>query len=345
MATPASRFLRLLDADLNRAREAARCAEDYARFIAGRPAEAAALKAVRQDLGQMSRALPFAASRDVGGDALKDLTPATERRRAGPEAVATAALKRLQEALRSLEEFGKLLSPAFSRRAKRLRFEAYRIETLLLAHPMARALAAARLYAVLSPALMPGDPYRGAAAALRGGIDVLQLRAKGPGWPDRAVIRLAHRLMPLCRRAGVPFFLNDRTDLALACGADGVHVGQGDLTPGEVRAQVGRRLLLGVSTHSVPQIRTACRADIDYLAVGPVLPTLTKPHRGATGLALLKAVPKHALPAFAIGGIERGNLSRVLAAGARRVAVTGAIFRAVDIAAAARALKRALGRA
>ena len=333
--------MRLLDVSLNRAREAARCVEDYARFVTGDPASAKALKGLRQSLGVMGRRIPLFA-RDVPGDALKDHTPEAEVRRDTSGEVATASLKRLQEALRTLEEYGKLVDRGMSRTAKRLRFEAYLLESALARHPATAALARARLYAVLSPDLIPGDPVRSAAAALRGGIDVLQLRCKGPGWPDRAVLRLADRIGALCRRDGVPFFLNDRVDLALACGADGVHLGQSDLSPRGARDLAGRKLLIGISTHTPRQLLAACRAPVDYVAVGPVFPTLTKPNRGAVGLALLKALPAEAPPTFAIGGITRENLSRVRRAGASRVAVTGAAFRAPDVRAAVRALRRAL---
>ena len=136
-------ILRLLDAALNRAREAARSAEDYARFVAGRPAEARALKALRIDLGHLGRAVPPVA-RDVAGDPLRTHTTAEEARRDSAQAVATASLKRLQEALRSLEEHGKLLDPTFSRAAKRLRYEAYRIEVVLWESPAETALRRAR---------------------------------------------------------------------------------------------------------------------------------------------------------------------------------------------------------
>lgn len=341
MRTTSATVLRLLDATLNRAREAARCAEDYARFMAVDPASARALKRLRQALGGMDRGR-FLAARDVPGDSLRDHTPDAEVLRGSPEHVAIAALKRLQEALRTLEEYGKLVDRGVSRTAKRLRFEAYLLESALVRHPASATLKRARLYAVLSPDLIPGDPFRAASAALQGGIDILQLRCKGPGWPDGAVLRLAARIGALCRRAGVPFFLNDRLDLALACGADGVHVGQSDLGPARVRALAGRRLLVGLSTHTPLQITAACRAPIDYLAVGPVFPTLTKPRRGTIGLALLGQVPEGAPPAFAIGGITRDNLPRVRRAGASRVAVTGAAFRAPDIRAAVRALRRIL---
>ena len=329
-----TRVSRLLDAALNRAREAARSAEDYARFVAGDAACARRLKALRHALGGLSRRIPLS-SRDVEGDSLRHHTPASESRRRSPEDVAAASLKRLQEALRSIEEFSKLSDPGLSRAAKRLRFEAYRIESDLWASPMREALAGARLYAVLSPDLMTREPVRAAAEALRGGVQVLQLRWKAP---DGQVLRLANRIAPLCRRAGVPFILNDRVDLALACGADGVHLGQSDLGPERARPLAGRRLLIGRSTHTARQIARALKEPVDYLAFGPVFPTLTKPNRGAVGPGLLGG------NLWAIGGITRANLPRVLRAGARRVAVTGAVFRAPDVAAAARALLKSLGR-
>jgi thiamine-phosphate pyrophosphorylase len=179
-------------------------------------------------------------------------------------------------------------------------------------------------------------------AALRGGVDVFQLRMKDA---DDAAIRAAGAIAAAaCCAAGALFILNDRPDLAPVTGADGAHVGQDDLTTAEARALIGGERLLGRSTHSPAQIDAA--ADVDYIGVGPVHATPTKPGRPAVGAALVQHAAAHARPPFfAIGGVDERTLPAVLAAGARRVAVVRAIAEAADPEAVARRLSTALGAA
>jgi thiamine-phosphate pyrophosphorylase len=200
----------------------------------------------------------------------------------------------------------------------------------------AERLRAARLYLVLE--------CRAAhvvEAALRGGVDLVQLRDKDAG--DAAVLDTGRRLAALCRGHGALFVVNDRPDLALECGADGVHLGQDDAPVENARAEVGERLAIGMSTHSPGQIAAAETSSADYYAVGPVHATPTKPGRPAVGLELVRhAAAVASKPWFAIGGIDPGNVHEVAAAGARRVVVVRAIRDADDPEAAARALVAAL---
>ena len=165
---------------------------------------------------------------------------------------------------------------------------------------------------------------------LFGGVDILQLRAKQS---SRETIRnVAMVLAPLCRDAGVPLILNDYPDLVRETGADGVHVGQDDLTVGEVRAIVGPDVLIGLSTHSLAQAVAAEDAKPDYIGFGPLFPTPTKPDYKAIGLdEIAEAHRRLALPIFCIGGIKRENLAPVLAAGARRAVIVSGILQAGDI--------------
>ena len=173
--------------------------------------------------------------------------------------------------------------------------------------------------------------------ALRGGVDLVQLRDKDAS--DDELVAAAERIGALCRARGVQFVLNDRPDLALAAGADGVHLGQDDAPAEEVRARAGDRLVIGVSTHSHEQIAAAEASSADYYAVGPVWETPTKPGRPAVGLELVRyAAAVASKPWFAIGGIDPSNVGRVAAAGARRIVVVRAIRDADDPEAAARAL-------
>ena len=177
--------------------------------------------------------------------------------------------------------------------------------------------------------------------ALRGGVDMVQLRDKTAA--DDVVVSAGRELRELCHRHGALFVVNDRPDLALACGADGVHLGQEDATVEQVRAEVGDDVVIGLSTHSEEQIVAAEASDADYYAVGPVHETPTKPGRPAVGLRLVRhAASVASKPWFAIGGIDPENVAQVAAAGARRIVVVRAIRDAGDPAGAARLLRTAL---
>jgi len=181
-------------------------------------------------------------------------------------------------------------------------------------------------------------------AALRGGVDVIQLREKDPAFTDDALLAAARTFRAAADAHGALFVLNDRPDLADAAQADGVHVGQDDMSVADARALVGEDVLLGRSTHTPAQVEDAAVADVDYFAVGPVHATPTKPGRPAVGLELIRhaASAPRALPWFAIGGIDATNVGDVVAAGATRVVVVRALTAAADTEATARALRGAL---
>lgn len=176
--------------------------------------------------------------------------------------------------------------------------------------------------------------------ALRGGVDIVQLRVKDAGPGDDEIVAAGRRFAALCAAHDALFILNDRPDLVVAAGADGVHVGQDDTPVSQARQVVGASRLIGLSTHSPSQIDAAGALDVDYIGVGPVHATPTKPGRPAVGTELVAYAAAHAaVPFFAIGGIESANLPAVRAAGAQRIAVVRAITGADDPEAAARALR------
>ena len=203
-------------------------------------------------------------------------------------------------------------------------------------------LQAARLYLVVDA--LP--PRRSAEelldAALEGGVDMVQLRDKEAD--DETLLRSASLFRQICSEHGALFWVNDRPELALQAEADGVHVGQEDVPVEEVRAAVGPDVLIGLSTHSEPQLEAALASDADELSVGPVFETPTKPGRAATGLSLIEHAARAARQRawFAIGGIDLGNVRQVVAAGAQRVVVVRSIRDAPDPRAAAAALREAL---
>ena len=204
-------------------------------------------------------------------------------------------------------------------------------------------LDAARLYLV-SDGRAGGDDLRVFLDAVLGaGIDLLQLREKE--LEAATILERAAIFREACDRHGVPFIVNDRADLAVAAGADGVHLGQDDLPIDAARRIIGRSMIVGRSTHDPEQVRRAAQEDVDYIAVGPVHETPTKPGRPAAGIDLLPvAAETLTKPWFAIGGIDASNLPAVRAAGATRIVVVRAITSAQDPAAAVKELRTALDR-
>jgi thiamine-phosphate pyrophosphorylase len=206
-----------------------------------------------------------------------------------------------------------------------------------------RRLAASRLYLVT-----PGDPLAGPLdeflpRVLEAGVDVVQLRDKS--LEARPLLERAAIVRRRTLEFGALFLINDRVDLAIASGADGVHLGQQDLPPAEARRQVGADALIGLSTHTPAEVLRAASMEVDYIAVGPVFPTPTKPGRPAVGHDLVRVAAGHARqPFFAIGGIDAAALPGVLAAGARRVAVVRALAEASDPASATALLVEILRR-
>lgn len=210
------------------------------------------------------------------------------------------------------------------------------------ASALRRRLTSAFLYLVTPAAPPAGNLDEVLPRVLEAGVDLVQLREKdmeaGP------LLRYCEIVRRRTSEFGALFVVNDRVDVALAAGADGVHLGQDDLPAGEARRQLGPVPLLGLSTHSEAQFLAALDAGADYAAVGPVFATPTKPGRTAVGLDLVSfAADRADRPVFAIGGIESGNLAAVVEAGARRVAVVRAITESDDPAGAALRLSAALG--
>jgi thiamine-phosphate pyrophosphorylase len=213
----------------------------------------------------------------------------------------------------------------------------FRHETLL------KRLRASRLYVITSSLEKDRKALvSAAAAALRGGADILQLRQKN--MKDTELLGIAREIRSLADRYGALFIVNDRPGVALLVDADGVHVGQDDLPVDSVRRVMGPGKLVGVSTHEPAQAGKALEDGADYIGVGPLYPTPTKEGRPAVGLEYVRQIIRMNLPIpfFPIGGIDAGNLVEVMEAGARRAAVVRAIMDSPDPETATRQLKAAL---
>ncbi len=324
---------RIIDASANRAREGLRVAEDYVRFVLDDPGLTRRLKEVRHRLAAALQGFDqdlLIASRDTRDDVGTHIMTPSEQIRENPRAVLTANFKRVAEALRTLEEYGKLIDVWLAGRFEVLRYDVYTLEKLTLTAVHAyRSLGEARLMVLVGGLPTFGDLTWVVGEALAGGADVIQLREKNLS--DRELLSRAREVRILTAQAKARFILNDRSDLARLAGADGVHLGQDDVSIREARRIVGPSLLIGVSTHNRTQLDAAVLSGAGYLGVGPVFPSATKDFSEPelAGLAYVQSAAETTnIPWFAIGGITEANVDRVLQAGATRIAVSAAVVRA-----------------
>jgi thiamine-phosphate pyrophosphorylase len=326
--TQQTKVLRILDAEANRAAEATRVLEAYCRFALDDRHLTEQCKHLRHHLAVAMREIPAAdrlEARDTPGDVGTGLTSDTEQSRAGMDQVFSANAKRLEQALRSLEEYSKILSPGTAAGFESLRYTVYTLErAAVITSRSQQQLPAPSLYVLVDGG--PSDEVFAACVAelVKAGVHALQLRDKG--LDDRRTVERARLLRELTRDTETLFIMNDRPDLAVLSGADGVHLGQNELTVKDARNVVGPGRLIGVSTHTLQQARQAVLDGAAYIGVGPTFPSPTKSFDHFPGLDLLRAVAAEvSLPAFAIGGISEENIEHVVAVGFRRIAVRSAV--------------------
>ena len=363
---------RILDANLNRSREGLRVLEDYARFVRNDANLSGQLKDLRHELVAAESLLPklktanrqanadgaFARElllhRDTAHDVGTQISTAAESSRNEMSSVVIANSRRVQEALRSLEEFGKLIAPEFSATVKQIRYRSYTLQQQLISvgdtirsperhNFRVQKLNDAVLYVLITESVCRLPWRQVVEATLRGGAEVLQLREKHLN--DRELLRRARWIADASRGAGCLFIVNDRADAAVAANADGVHVGQDEFAVSDARAVLRPDQVLGVSTHTLAQAQAAEAEGTDYIGVGPTFPTTTKSFSDIPGLALVTEVSRNIkIPAFAIGGIDVKNIEAVRQAGGTRAAATWSVIGSEDAESAVRELKRQLGK-
>jgi thiamine-phosphate pyrophosphorylase len=338
---------RMLDASVNRAREGLRVVEDYVRFVLDDSGLTRRLKDIRHRLAEAERGLDpelLLAARDTHNDVGTSIMSVSERVRENPRAVLRANFKRIQEALRSLEEYSKLVDVWVAGRFEVLRYDTYTLEKLTMTAVIAhRDLSSARLMVLVGGLPTLGDLTWVVGEALAGGADVIQYREKE--LPDREWLRRAREVRILTAQSRAFMIMNDRVDLARLSGCDAVHLGQDDISVRDARRVAGRALHVGISTHNSSQLDAAVLAGASYLGVGPVFPSPTKQFSEPEIAGLLfvsHAAEATNLPWFAIGGIGLENIERVLEAGANRIAVSSAVVRAERPRQAAAELKAKL---
>ena len=331
---------RLIDAALNRAGEGIRTLEDIARFVLDDAKTSGDLKYLRHDLRTVAASIwpsdQIIWSRDTAGDVGTHINTASEQVRTDLTDIAAAATRRGAEALRSLEEVAKLDHPASATGIEALRYRLYDLGAFV-ERRVGGGTAQWKLCLLLTEATCT-SPWRDVlTAAIEGGVDCVQVREKH--LDASALLRRVQEVIGICQLATVPVIVNDRLDIALAAGAAGVHLGQHDLPIRQARKQCGRRLIIGLSTHGPAEAAAAVEAGADYVGIGPIYATPTKPELAGAGLArITETLPIiGALPHLAIGGIRPDTVDDVLAAGARGVAVGTAICSSEDPAEAASA--------
>jgi thiamine-phosphate pyrophosphorylase len=252
-----------------------------------------------------------------------------------------AGCKRLTEALRALAEVIRIDNEPLAAVIEKLRFDAYALEKdIVLFSNTSKKFKNVRLYIVITSDL-PAEVLSLACKCAAGGADCIQLRAKE--FEDDRLFALAVEFVKICKEAGVVSIINDRVDIAVASGADGVHLGQNDLPVEQACKLQLAPLIIGKSTHSLEQLRAACTESLTYVGLGPVFATPTKPGVDAVGLEYVTSATQEladtGIAHVAIGGITPDNIEKVLGAGAESIAVCSAVTHASDPAAACRNFK------
>ena len=323
------RISRLIDANLDRAREGLRVIEDWCRFGLERKDLVLKIKDWRHQLSKHHHET-YKSARSSSTDQGALLNHPLQENRKTPNDIVFANCSRIQEALRVLEEFCRESNPALAKAAAIIRYEIYEFEITILKENNKKKrlelLKKCNLCLITSP---EKNLVQIVSLAIKAGIKMVQYRCKD--LPDKEKIIEAKELATLCKKQNVLFIINDRIDFLLATDADGIHLGQDDIPLEIARNLIGTDRLIGKSTQDINQIQKAAKDGIDYIGIGPVFPSKNKPLKKAIGLdVLIKASRETNLPCFAIGGIKISNIDKVLTTGIKRIAIIDAIMKATD---------------
>ncbi len=336
---------RIIDANFNRAREAVRVVEEYCRFGLNSSVLAGRAKQLRHEVSACVGKLDagrLISNRDTVGDVGIGSTVDGQLHRGNLRDCFTAGCKRLTEALRVLAETIQAIDGSVAAKIEKLRYAAYELEkdAVIFSDTTAK-FRGVGLYVVITSNL-PADVISMTHRCAAGGADCIQLRAKDI--EDDKFFAIACEFVQICKDSGVLSIINDRVDIAVACGADGVHLGQNDLPIESARRLQVSPLIIGKSTHSLEQLRIVCEECPAYVGLGPVFSTPTKPNVKPVGLGYVseavKMLADTGICHVAIGGITQDNIKDVLEAGAGAIAVCSAVTGAGDPAAVCRALSR-----
>lgn len=337
---------RVIDANANRALEGLRVIEECARFQLDDKFLTQTLKNIRHQLAQTLQKLPPLArllARDTQTDVGTQCQTSTEYKRTGIGEIVRANIARVGEALRCIEEFSKVVSPVVAAEVEATRYAFYTASAALeIVSASSDRLKDAQLYLLVDGGSSLEEFRRQVSLLVNSQVDIIQLRDKTLS--DRELLERAKLAREMTLNSSTLFVMNDRADLAALCRADGVHVGQDELSVREIRQIAGNEILIGVSTHTIDQAKQAVLDGANYIGCGPTFPSSTKQFDEFAGLEFLKQVATEiTLPAFAIGGIHVDNVAQVQETGFTRIAVSGAIANATDPTDAVERLKVKLG--
>ncbi len=332
-----SKIYRIIDVNVNRAAEGLRVMEEVVRFVLDNKKYTLQLKGFRARLRHAI--INLLKDRQSSIDVGRKLYTEKESKRATIQDIFAANAKRVQEALRVLEEFSKLIDPKLGKTFKEIRFKIYDLEREIYFDLVRRLKLDFDLYVVTDPM---NDHLKVVRGVVSGGGKVVQLRDKKAS--KSKLLKLAKQIRKLTAKAGVIFIMNDYFDIANKVNADGIHLGQEDLKTmnlKNVRRKLGDDKVIGVSTHSFAQAVKAQQQGADYISLGPIFATPSKLHMKPLGLDLLRKVAKRVkIPIVAIGGINQSNISRIKKAGVGRAAVIRAVVKAKNTNRAVQQLRK-----
>jgi len=337
---------RVLDANFNRAVEGLRAVEEYFRFILESRSVTTQIKELRHEICVTCQAWIdiWTGQRDSNADVGATIAATDEYDRSELKDLVAANLSRVNQALRTLEEYSKAACPEIAKPLELARYRFYELEKVVKRSLYADLALAKKTIYVLTSACDSLVSFEQRIQKLcLAGADLIQLREKNVD--DGELLERAKSAVRICRDHPTMFLVNDRPDIALMAQADGVHVGQEEFLVADLRKILPYEMIVGVSTHSLEQARQAVKDGADYIGVGPTFPSSTKCFKEFTGVQLLQEVATQvSIPCFAIGGIAPENINLVAEAGFSRVAVSGAVHQSESPEKIIRQLKNALGK-
>tara|TARA_Y100001968_G_scaffold332132_1_gene389195 strand:+ start:1100 stop:2146 length:1047 start_codon:yes stop_codon:yes gene_type:complete len=320
------RVARLIDANLDRTREGLRVIEDWCRFGLDRRDLVIKIKNWRHVLAAHHHDI-YKNARAASSDQGALLNHPEQENRDTTQSVITANCSRAQEGLRVLEEFSRKTDPELAKSASIIRYALYELEQTILKVKYKKnrveKLKSCKICLITSP---ESELLKTVHDAVKSGVKIIQFRGKDG--TDQENFMQSKELASICTKNDCLFIINDRIDLALAVEADGVHLGQNDIPTNIARKLLGPEKLIGRSTHSLMQLHSAEEEGCDYIGIGPVYKTKTKPEANPIDFQdLLEVTRSSSLPYFAIGGINNANLHEITSIGINRIAVSSAIMK------------------
>ena len=323
------RIAQIVDANLDRAREGLRVLEDWARFALGRKDLVKIFKNFRQILGK-NHLRVYKESRNFVNDICTGLSHPEQFKRNNASSIISSNAARVQEALRVIEEFSRDHNQNLCKISSEIRYEIYNLEIELLEtqsnYLLRKILNENDLYLIT---LDVENLFEKINNILEGGVKIIQLRFKQGKDSDN--LKFAIKVRELCNKFDAILLINDRVDIALACKADGVHLGQDDMDIKSARNILGFSKIIGISANNALDIEKAIQDGCDYLGIGPVFATSTKKDKVPLGIDTLKSLSKDiSIPWFAIGGIKQENISLLKENNIRKVAIITDLINSIN---------------